>query len=214
MKSIQITESQLNNLVKEILSEDVNPKLAKIAMGKLYDDIKDAEVIPYRSSVWIIDRKNKYWYIEYRDGGAMYWRRDFFQDFFNMFSMKDKDFEPLLVTMMEDILNNYKDILKNIEKPEYTSVEDDLRKNNGDTFISPASLGYNTGYEDIPNQKVKSSDPSYNRETHTVGSILKNNTTSPKTDVEDVLKHKVKTPMPGFLSSTNPLDKVLKSTEQ
>ncbi len=214
MKSIQITESQLNNLVKEILSEDVNPKLAKIAMGKLYDDIKDAEVIPYRSSVWIIDRKNKYWYIEYRDGGAMYWRRDFFQDFFNIFSMKDKDFEPLLVTMMEDILNNYKDILKNIEKPEYTSVEDDLRKNNGDTFISPASLGYNTGYEDIPNQKVTSSDPSYNRKTHTVGSILKNNTTSPKTDVEDVLKHKVKTSMAGFLSSTTPFDKVLKSTEQ
>jgi hypothetical protein len=214
MKSIQITESQLNNLVKEILSEDVNPKLAKIAMGKLYDDIKDAEVIPYRSSVWIIDRKNKYWYIEYRDGGAMYWRRDFFQDFFNIFSMKDKDFEPLLVTMMEDILNNYKDILKNIEKPEYTSVEDDLRKNNGDTFISPASLGYNTGYEDIPNQKVTSSDPSYNRKTHTVGSILKNNTTSPKTDVEDVLKHKVKTSMAGFLTSTTPFDKALKSTEQ
>jgi hypothetical protein len=214
MKSIQITESQLNNLVKEILSEDVNPKLAKIAMGKLYDDIKDAEVIPYRSSVWIIDRKNKYWYIEYRDGGAMYWRRDFFQDFFNIFSMKDKDFEPLLVTMMEDILNNYKDILKNIEKPEYTSVEDDLRKNNGDTFISPTSLGYNTGYEDIPNQKVTSSDPSYNRETHTVGSILKNSTTSPKTDVEDVLKHKVKTSMAGFLTSTTPFDKALKSTEQ
>jgi hypothetical protein len=128
--------------------------------------------------------------------------------------MKDKDFEPLLVTMMEDILNNYKDILKNIEKPEYTSVEDDLRKNNGDTFISPASLGYNTGYEDIPNQKVTSSDPSYNRKTHTVGSILKNNTTSPKTDVEDVLKHKVKTSMAGFLTSTTPFDKALKSTEQ
>ena len=44
----------------------MEPKLKKIIFDKLYNDLKNVEIIPYQNSIWFIDRENKFWYFEYK----------------------------------------------------------------------------------------------------------------------------------------------------
>ena len=61
---------------------------------QLYDELSNAEIIPYNNSIWFIDREEKYWYFELEKNGNLYWRYSFFNNFFKIFSMEHSQFNP------------------------------------------------------------------------------------------------------------------------
>jgi hypothetical protein len=83
----------------------IHDKLKKIIFNKLYKDLSKAEIIDYNDSIWFIDRENKYWYFEYEKVGRLYWRYDFFPNFFSVFSLERNEFEPIMSEWIEEVLN-------------------------------------------------------------------------------------------------------------
>ena len=73
---------------------------------QLYDELSDAEIIPYNGSVWFIDREEKYWYFELEKNGNIYWRYSFLSNFFKIFSMEPNQFEPIISEWVEEVLNH------------------------------------------------------------------------------------------------------------
>ena len=70
----------------------MHPRLKKIIFNKLYEDLKHVEIINYKESVWFIDREKKYWYLECEKDGILWWKYDFFTNFFRLFSMERSEF--------------------------------------------------------------------------------------------------------------------------
>jgi hypothetical protein len=89
----------------------MHDRLNKIIFDKLYKDLSKLEIIDYRNSIWFIDRENKYWYLEYDKDGRLYWRYDFFTNFFSLFSFERDEFEPILTELVEEILNHKVDTI-------------------------------------------------------------------------------------------------------
>lgn len=79
--------------------------LKKIVFNKLYEDLFHVEIIPYKDFIYFIDRENKYWYFEYNKNGNLYWRYQFFTNFFELFSFEQSDFGPILSEWVEEVLN-------------------------------------------------------------------------------------------------------------
>ena len=138
-----ISERQYN-LIKE---EEVNPRLKKIIFNKLLEDMKDAEIIedPKNDSIWAIDPENKYWYFELEKDGVLRWRWKFFENFFKLFSMEQEQYEPLIRSMVEDLLNRK---VKTSTSSLYNwiiSVEDLLNRkvktSAGPGYSTPAMVG-------------------------------------------------------------------------
>mgnify|MGYP003348120386 CR=1 FL=1 len=61
-------------------------RIKELIFKKLYQDLSNAEIIPYEGSLWFVDRENKYWYLEYVKSGDLWWRYDFFNNFFHLIS--------------------------------------------------------------------------------------------------------------------------------
>ena len=83
----------------------MHPRLKKIIFNKLYEDLKNVEIIPYKESIWFIDREKKYWYLEYEKSGHLWWKYDFFTNFFMLFSMERSEFELVIADWVEEVLN-------------------------------------------------------------------------------------------------------------
>jgi hypothetical protein len=83
----------------------IHDKLKKIIFNKLYKDLSKAEIIDFNDSIWFIDRENKYWYFEYEKVGRLYWRYDFFPNFFSVFSLESNEFESIISEWIEEVLN-------------------------------------------------------------------------------------------------------------
>jgi hypothetical protein len=84
----------------------VKDKLKLIIFKLLSEWLKDVEIIPYNGSVWFIDREKKYWYLELNPNNHLWWRYSFFFNFFGMFSLEFKEFEPLIREWAEGALNH------------------------------------------------------------------------------------------------------------
>lgn len=83
----------------------MNQRLKDFIFEKLNEDLSKVEIIPYKDSIWFIDREKRYWYFEYEKSGTLWWRWDFFPRFFYLFSMERNEFEPLLLEWVEEVLN-------------------------------------------------------------------------------------------------------------
>ena len=83
----------------------MNDKLREIIFKKLYSDLYDAEIIDFDNRIWFIDREKKYWYLEYNKSGVLWWRYDFFTNFFKLFSIEEFEFEPIISDWVEEVLN-------------------------------------------------------------------------------------------------------------
>lgn len=84
----------------------VETRIKKIIFSKLYEDLAQVEIIPCDNSLWFIDRENKCWFLEYNLlWGSLWWRLDFFRNFFNLFSMKIDEYEPYICEWVEEVLN-------------------------------------------------------------------------------------------------------------
>jgi hypothetical protein len=85
---------------------EINDRLKRIIFKKLVKDLSHAEIILYDNSIWFIDRNKKYWYLEFKRTGFLWWRYDFFERFFPAFSLDRIDYEPLIAEWVEDVLNH------------------------------------------------------------------------------------------------------------
>jgi hypothetical protein len=84
----------------------MNPRLKKIIFSKLNDDLSKVEIIlSENQSIWFIDRANKYWYFELEKSGKLWWRYEFFTNFFPLFCLEVNEFQPLLSEWVEGVLN-------------------------------------------------------------------------------------------------------------
>jgi hypothetical protein len=84
---------------------EIDDRLKKFIFKKLANDLFNVEVIPYKGSIWFIDRDNKFWYLELKDDGTLWWRYDFFERFFQVFSLEQKDYERIIKEWVEKVLN-------------------------------------------------------------------------------------------------------------
>jgi hypothetical protein len=84
----------------------MHPGLKKIVFRKLNQDLSKVEIIlSENQSIWFIDRANKYWYFELEKSGKLWWRYEFFTNFFPLFCLEIDEFQPLLSEWVEGILN-------------------------------------------------------------------------------------------------------------
>ena len=84
----------------------MHPGLKKIVFRKLNQDLSKVEIIlSENQSIWFIDRANKYWYFELEKSGKLWWRYEFFTDFFIIFCLEVNEFQPILSEWVEGILN-------------------------------------------------------------------------------------------------------------
>jgi hypothetical protein len=80
-------------------------KLKKIIFKKLFEDLSHVQIIEHYDSVWFIDADKKYWYLEYKKNGMLYWRYSFFVKFFELFSMESEEFQSVISEWVEEVLN-------------------------------------------------------------------------------------------------------------
>ena len=84
----------------------VTDKLKQVVFKHLYRELGNVEIIPYKDSIWLIDREKEHWYFEFETSGRLWWRYYFFNSFFTIFSLEPKDFEPILASWVEEVLNH------------------------------------------------------------------------------------------------------------
>ena len=104
----------------------VTDRLKQIIFKRLYEELGNCEIIPYKSSIWFINRENKYWYFELEEGGTLWWRYHFFIPFFDMFSMSPDDFKSVLSSWVEEVLNCKVVTTKLMNRPKQSLVEEVL----------------------------------------------------------------------------------------
>jgi len=84
----------------------MNSRLKQIIKNKLSEDLSSVSIIEYNGSIWFIDAKSKYWYLElYKKTKTLWWRLDFFENFFILFGMEQNEFVPIISEWVEDVLN-------------------------------------------------------------------------------------------------------------
>ena len=83
----------------------MNERLKRIIFKKLDQDLGQAEIIvDDNKSIWFIDRANKFWYLELRSSGTLWWRYSFFKDFFPLFGLERLEYEPVIAEWVEGVL--------------------------------------------------------------------------------------------------------------
>jgi hypothetical protein len=83
----------------------MNERLKRIIFKKLDQDLGQVEIIvDDNKSIWFIDRANKFWYLELRSSGTLWWRYSFFRDFFPLFGMERLEYEPVIAEWVEEVL--------------------------------------------------------------------------------------------------------------
>ncbi len=84
----------------------VTDRLRQLIFKQLYKELGNVEIIPTQYSYWFINREEKYWYFQLTESGCLYWRYDYFKSFFSFFSLESKDFEPIISSWVEEVLNS------------------------------------------------------------------------------------------------------------
>ena len=190
----------------------MHPGLKKIVFRKLNQDLSKVEIIlSENQSIWFIDRANKYWYFELEKSGKLWWRYEFFTNFFPLFCLEIDEFQPLLSEWVEGILNRGVSSTSNPGANAYDQVEGILNSgvsSTGDlgmerisTVESILNHGYRKGsrkVDEVLNHKVVTTEycgiisscdleEVLNREINELdgGELLDNST------LEKVLNHKV-----------------------
>ena len=152
----------------------ITDRLKQLIFKQLYKELGKVEMIPYNGSVWFIDRENSYWYFQLSTQGCLYWRYSFFPSFFSVFSLEQSEFEPILSSWVEEVLNS-KVSTTDIENViSFREVEEVLNSKVSATYQYENTLF--TMVEEVLNHKVSTT----NSCTFTSDLLL-----------EDILNHKV-----------------------
>ena len=154
----------------------MNERLKKIIYNKLFEDLKDVEIIPYKDSIWFVNREKESWYLQYKKTGRLWWRWKFFDNFFQLFSLQQEDYEPIISSWVEDVLNCRVETTRDSNPIARFEVEDVLncRVKTTQFLAETAPLEV----EDVLNCRVKTTHDRYS---------------SPGGRLEDVLNCRVET---------------------
>ena len=163
-----ITERQY-----KVISEEVSPRIKEIIFNKLLRDMKGAELFEDNDDIWAIDPDEKYWYFQLEKDGTLWWRWDFFDNFFRLFSMERKEYEPLIEDMVEDILNRKVGTSHILQYFSPLRVEDILNRKVGTSHRHINQ--FKDWVEDILNRKVGTSVESHGSWLPAVEDILNRN---------------------------------------
>ena len=124
----------------------MNPRLKQIIKNKLSEDLSSVSIINYNGSIWFIDPKSKYWYLElYKKTKTLWWRLDFFEDFFLLFSMEQREFVPVIIEWVEEVLNGKVASTLKALNPKSGKVEEVLKGEVGSTQGTHASFYMEVG---------------------------------------------------------------------
>lgn len=146
-------------------------RLKKIIFTKLYDDLSHVEIISFRNSIWFIDREEKFWYFELQSDGTLWWRYQFFSDFFILFSLERDDYQSILAQWVEEVLNSRVYITKVWRGIDSNGVEEVL---NGEVVTTRSPSGPRQSMvEEVLNGKVVSTYRQKRRQETQVEEILK-----------------------------------------
>ena len=121
----------------------MNERLKRIIFKKLDQDLGHAEIIvDDNKSIWFIDRANKYWYLELRSSGTLWWRYTFFNDFFPLFGMVREEYEPVIAEWVEEVLK--RGVSSTFERGfnRYNLVEEVLKRGVSSTTLINSSEDY------------------------------------------------------------------------
>ena len=173
----------------------MHPRLKKIIFNKLYEDLKHAEIIPYKESIWFIDREKKYWYLEYEKNVTLWWRYDFFTNFFLLFSLEQSEYERVIADWVEEVLNFKVDTTSLGYFPLGRGVEEVLNFK-VDTTLD-LQLQRKDWVEEVLNFKVGTTNKYFNQQT---------------IEVEEVLSSRVKTTFGVTYTIETKVKEVLNST--
>lgn len=190
----------------------MDSRLKKIIFKKLNKDLSKVEIIlAENQSIWFIDRANKYWYFELEKSGKLWWRYEFFTDFFILFCLEVNEFQPILSEWVEGILNSGVSTTNGVQMKKHLQVEEALNRGvsstlmHGNNEIGKVEGVLNHGYrkgsrkvDEVLNHKVVTAEycgiiPSYdleevlNREINEIdgGELFENGT------VEKLLNPKI-----------------------
>ena len=130
----------------------ITEKFKQTIFDKLSKDLSHVEIISYRDSLWFINREKKYWYLEFKSSGELYWRWGFFFNFFQLFSMERDEYEPLITEWVESVLNGGVITTQNPFYPKDCLVESVL--NNGVTTTNYHSFHFHKVVESVLNGGV------------------------------------------------------------
>ena len=154
----------------------VSDRLKKFIFDKLYKELSHLEIIPYENSLFFIDRKEKYWYLELENNGTLYWRFGFFSEFFQPFSMESPEYVKIISDWVEEVLNHKVSATSINSSRQLFPVEEVL--NHKVSATEGTEVFYIKKVEEVLNHKVSA----------TGVRNLEN-----KISVEEVLNHKVLT---------------------
>ena len=170
----------------------ITDKLKQIIFKHLYRELGDCEIIPYNGSIWFINRDNKHWYLELDKSGTLWWRYDFFNSFFQIFSMSSGDFSPVLSSWVEEVLNHKVSTTKLLDRSSFAWVEEVLNHKVSTTCDVKVRVPWKV--EEVLNHKVST----------TITVFFLNGFA-----VEEVLNHKVSTTESYFGPFTRGVEEVL-----
>jgi hypothetical protein len=83
----------------------ISDRTKQFIFNNLIKDLSNVEMIRHDESLWFIDREKKYWYLELVKTGKLYWRYQFFTEFFEMYSIERSVYEPIIKEFVELVLN-------------------------------------------------------------------------------------------------------------
>jgi len=151
----------------------MNNKLRGIIFKKLYSDLSHVEIIDLNDRIWFIDRGKKYWYFEYKKSGVLWWRYDFFTNFFVLFSIEQSDFEPIISDWVEEVLNRNVTTTVVNNLPSLFQVEEVLNRNVTTTLLTKRTVQIQV--EEVLNCKVTTTNSCIISELGEVEEVLNHN---------------------------------------
>ena len=192
----------------------MNPRLKQIIKNKLSEDFSSVSIIDYNGSIWFIDAKSKYWYLEvYKKTKTLWWRLDFFEDFFLLFSMEQREFVPIIIEWVEEVLNGKVVSTRGSNAVDIVGVEEVL---NGKVVSTARTIDQMRNWvEEVLNGEVVSTRRQKLRQETQVEEIL--NTKESSYDfvqealVQDLIKNMIETTTPDSNSDYSRVEDALNS---
>ena len=175
----------------------MNERLKRIIFKKLDQDLGQAEIIvDDNKSIWFIDRANKFWYLELRTSGTLWWRYSFFRDFFPLFGLERIEYEPVIAEWVEGVLKRGVSSTGLVKHRIDFGVEEVLKRGVSSTTLTNSSEDY--WVEEALNRGVTSTGGTRLGLVEEVEEVLKRGVSSTRNrknrilrEVEEVLNNKL-----------------------
>ena len=192
----------------------VSDRLKDIIFKKLYKELSKVEIIPYKDSVYFIDRDNEYWYFEYEKKGKLWWRYNFFLNFFVLFSLEPHEYEKVMGEWVEEVLNCKVNTTCRNWRPPITGVEEVLNCKVITTVCE--SVGNSLMVEKVLNCKVNTTTKYHGQQEQQVEEVLNCKVITTNSfqaglvfEAEEVLNHKVDVTMARITDRSTEVEEVL-----